>query len=76
MLTANVAVVAVAGTETDAGAVRAVLVLVRVTDAPPVGAGFERVTVQVLEAFGPRLLGLHASAETDTGGNVNVIATV
>ena len=53
-----------AGTVTEAGTVSVALVLVRVTAAPPVGAAWVRVTVQVLEAFGPRLVGLQASEET------------
>ena len=59
----KVAVVAAAATVTDAGTVRVELVLVRVTEAPPVGAAWVRVTVQVLEEFGPRLVGLQASEE-------------
>ena len=56
-----------AATVTDAGTVRAELLLESVTTAPPAGAGCERVTVQVLEAFGPRLAGLQAREETSTG---------
>ena len=63
----KVAVVAVAATVTDVGTVRVALVLVRVTVAPPVGAGWVSVTVQVLEAFCPRLVGLQVSEETRTG---------
>ena len=59
--------VAAAATVTDAGTVSVEFVLVRVTIAPPVGAGWVRVAVQVLEAFGPRLVGLQASEETSTG---------
>ena len=62
----KVAVVPAAATVTDAGTVRVELVLVRVTEAPPVGAARVRVTVQVLEEFGPRLVGLQASEETST----------
>ena len=62
----KVAVVAAAATVTDAGTVRVESVLVRVTVAPPVGAAWVRVTVQVLEEFGPRLVGLQASEETST----------
>ena len=50
----------------DAGTVSVALVLVRVTAAPPVGAGWVSVTMQVLEAFGPRVVGLQASEETRT----------
>ena len=55
---------AAAATVTDAGTVSVALVLVRVTIAPPVGAAWVKVTVQALEAFGPRLVGLQASEET------------
>ncbi len=63
----NVAVVAVAATVTDAGTVSVALVLVNVTAAPPAGAACVRVTVQVLEAFCPRLVGLQTSEEISTG---------
>jgi len=58
--------VAAAGTVTEAGTVRVALVFVRVTIAPAAGAAFVKVTVQVVEEFGPRLLGLQASEETST----------
>jgi hypothetical protein len=70
----KVAVVAAAATVTDAGTVRVELVLVRVTEAPPVGAAWVRVTVQVLEEFGPRLVGLQASEETSTGATRLMVA--
>ena len=63
----NVAVVAAAGTVTDAGTVKVAFVFVRATLAPPVGAGSVRVTVQVLDAFCPRLVGLHTSDDSNTG---------
>src|ERR1700678_143502 len=56
----KVAEVAPAATVTDAGTVSVELVLVRVTVAPPVGAAWVKVTVQVLEELGPRLTGLQA----------------
>jgi len=62
----KVAEVAAAATVTEVGTVRAVLPLAKVTTAPPVGAGFVRVTVQVLEAFDARLLGLQASVDINT----------
>ena len=63
----KVAEVAAAATVTEAGALSVALVLVSVTAAPPTGAAWVRVTVQVLEEFGPRLAGLHASEEISTG---------
>jgi len=44
----NVAVVAAAATVTEAGTVKAALLLLSVTLAPPVGAGCVNVTVHVL----------------------------
>ena len=70
----NVAVVAAAATVTDAGTVRVALVLVRVTLAPPVGAAWVNVTVQVLEALGPRLVGLQTREETRTGAARLIVA--
>ena len=63
----NVAEVAAAATVTDAGTVSIALLFDTLTIAPPVGAALLRLTVQVLEALGPRLLGLQASAEMSTG---------
>ena len=62
----KVADMAAAATLIEAGTVRVALVLVRTTLAPPAGAALVRVTVQVLEAFGPRLVGLQANDETST----------
>ena len=50
----------------DAGTVSVALVLVRVTAAPPTGAGWVSVTMQALDALGPRLVGLQTSDETST----------
>ena len=58
--------VAAATTVTVAGTVSVELVLVRIKVAPPVGAGWVSVTVQVLEELGPRLMGLQTSEETST----------
>jgi hypothetical protein len=66
--------VAAGATATDAGTVRVALVLVRVTVAPPAGAGWVRVTVQVLDEFGPRLVGLQASEDTSTGATRLMVA--
>jgi hypothetical protein len=70
----NVAEVAAAATVTDVGTVRVALVFVRVTLAPPVGAAFVSEIVQVLEAFGPRLVGLQASEDTRTGATRLTVA--
>ena len=58
--------VAPAAIVNDAGAVRVELVLDRETVAPPVGAAWVRVMVQVLKELGPRVVGLQASDETST----------
>src|SRR5579872_2005284 len=70
----NVAVVAAAATVTEAGTVNVVLVFVSVTTAPPVGAACVNVTVHALEAFCPRLVGLHASVDTTTGATRFTVA--
>ena len=62
----KVAVVAVAATVTEAGTDKVAFVFVSVTLAPPVGAAFVSVTVHVLDAFGPKLVGLQAT-DTSTG---------
>jgi len=62
----NVADFAAAATVTDAGTASVELVFDRVTPAPPGGAGWVRVTVQLVDEFGPRLMGLHANEETET----------
>jgi len=64
VVTVKVPETAAAATVTDAGTVNVELVFDKLTLAPPVGAAWVRVTVQVLERFGPRLLGLHDNAET------------
>ena len=63
---------AAAATVIDAGTASVALVLVRVTAAPPVGAGCVRVTVHVLEELCPRLAGLQASDETSTATRLMV----
>ena len=65
----KVAVVAPAATVTDAGTVSEALLLARATLEPPVGAVWDRVTVQVLTALCPRLAGPHATPETSTGAS-------
>ena len=68
----KVAVVAAAATATDTGTVSVASLLVKVTVAPPVGAAWVRVTVQVLAEFGPRVVGLQASDETSTATRLMV----
>jgi hypothetical protein len=74
VVTVKVADEAPAATVTDAGTVRTELVLVKVTIAPPVGAAWVRVTVQVLEEMGPRLMELQDSEETNTGATRLMVA--
>ena len=74
VLALKVAEVAAAATVTDAGTVSVELVFDNVTVAPPVGAAWVNVTVHVLEAFWPRLVGLHASEETFTGATRVMVA--
>jgi hypothetical protein len=64
----KLAVVAAAVTVTEAGVLRTALLSDRVTLAPPLGAGWVRVTVQVLEEFCPMLVGLQVSDATPVGG--------
>jgi hypothetical protein len=66
VVTLKVADEAVAATFTEAGTVRVVLEFERVTLTPPVGAAWLRLTVQMLEEFGPILLGLHDKEDTAT----------
>ena len=64
--TVNAAEVAPAATVTEGATVSVLLAFERVTLAPPVGAARLRLTVQVLEEFGPTLLGLQDKADTAT----------
>ena len=70
----NVAVVAPAATVTDAGTVSEALLLASVTLEPPVGAVWVSVTVQVLTALCPRLVGLQATPDTRTGDSRLIVA--
>ena len=70
----NVVDVAAAVTVTAVGTESRALVLEIVTAAPPVGAALVRVMVQVLEAFGPRLVGLQVREETSTGATRLIVA--
>jgi len=62
----NVAEVVPAATVTDTGTLRAALLLVRATLAPPVGAACVKPTVQVLVEFELKLAGLQVNDETCT----------
>ena len=66
VVTLKVADVPAAATLTEAGTVNVALEFARVTVAPPVGAGWVKVTVQVLEELAPMLAGLQASDDTST----------
>ena len=70
----KVAVVAPAATVTEAGTVSEALLLASVTEEPPEGAACEIVTVQVLSALCPRLVGLQATPETSTGATRLTVA--
>jgi len=63
----KIAVVAPAATVTEAGTVSEELLSDTATAAPPVEAGLVSVTVQVLDATGPSVVGLQVRAETTTG---------
>jgi len=66
VVTLKVEDVAAAATVTEAGTVKVALEFARVTLAPPAGAAWVRVTVQVLEELAPMLAGLQASDDTST----------
>jgi hypothetical protein len=62
----NVAAVAAEETVTELGTDRLVSVFDSATFAPPEGAPWARVTVQVVEEFGPMVAGLHDTEDTVT----------
>ena len=70
----KVAVVAPTATVTEAGTVSDALLLASVTFDPPTGAVWVRVTVHVLTALCPRLVGLQARVETRTGASRLIVA--
>ena len=75
VVTLKVCDVSPASTVTDAGTVSVELEFDKLTLAPPVGAAWFNVTVQVLDEFGPRLPGLHVKPESVTGAwRVTVVA--
>ena len=63
----NVLVVDPAATVTDTGTVSRTLLLDRAIEAPPVGAAWDSVTVQVVAAALVRFVGLHVSPVTVVG---------
>ena len=63
----KLAVMAPAATVTEADTVSRALPLAKATLVPPVGAVWVMVTVQVLTALGPRLVGTQATPETRPG---------
>jgi hypothetical protein len=71
--TIKLADVAPAGTVMDGATVNVALEFERVTLAPPVGAARVRLTVQMLEEFGPTLLGLHDKADTATDTDADAV---
>jgi hypothetical protein len=70
----NVAVVAPAATVTVPGTVSNALLLPSVTLEPPVGAVCVKVTVHVLTALCPRLVGLHARVDINIGATRLIVA--
>jgi hypothetical protein len=68
LLAVKLATVAAAATVTDAGTLSKEFVLARATVAPPAGADRERLIMQVLDVFGPMLVGLQLREETCTSG--------
>lgn len=72
----KVATVVPAAIGTVDGTVKAELLLASVITAPPAGAGWFTLTVQALDEFGPRLVGLQESEETSTElASVKVVFT-
>ena len=70
----KLAVVAPEATVTEAGTVSKALLLARVTVDPPAGAVCVKVTVQLLTALCPRLVGLHTTPDTSTGASKLIVA--
>ena len=73
-LALKVAVVAPVATVTDGGTASEALLLASETLEPPVGAGWVSVTVHILTALCPRLVGLQATPETKTGASRLIVA--
>jgi hypothetical protein len=69
----NAPAVAPAVTVTEAGTVSAGLVFVSEIAAPPARAALVSVTVQALDAFEPKLAGVHTSEEINTGATSPIV---
>lgn len=63
----KVAVVAEAAMVTDWGTVSEELEFTRLTVAPPAGAAWDSVSVQILEAFDASVLGVQVNEDSDAG---------
>ena len=74
VVTVKFADVAAAATVTEGATVSVALEFARVTLAPPAGAGWVKVTVQVLEELAPILIGLQARDETSAGASRLTVA--
>ena len=70
------AVVALAATVMEAGTARAVQSSARATEAPPAGAAFDSVTVQVEAAFAVIDVGVHCRDDTVAGAGTTVTEAV
>ena len=70
----NVATLTPAETFTEAGTLKAALLLERETEVPPAGATWLSVTVHVAEPLDPNVVGLQASADTSTGATSEIDA--
>ena len=70
----KVAVLAVAATVTDGGTVNAALLLERAIVAPPVGAAWLSVTVQVVELLEVNVVGLQETEESSTETAKEIVA--
>ena len=66
VVTAKFADLAAAATVTEGATVSVALEFVRAMLAPPAGAAWVNLTVQVLEELAPMLVGLQVSDETNT----------
>jgi hypothetical protein len=59
-----------AGSDTDTGTTSKLMLVERDTTVPPAGAAFDRLMLQVAEAFEPRTLGVQAKELTRRGATI------